>query len=77
MVVGMIVALLTPMDYDAELVGYTFGGALVALGLTRLCEHWVIRRARRKAGQPDGAANRSQPVGPEPNRTSPAAGSGG
>ena len=29
------------------------------------------------SGEQDGAANRSQPVGPEANRTSPAAGSGG
>jgi len=27
--------------------------------------------------EPDGSANRSQPVGPDPNRTPPAAGSGG
>ena len=32
---------------------------------------------RRQSSEPDGAANRSQPVGSEGNRTSPAAGSGG
>jgi hypothetical protein len=33
--------------------------------------------AAKKSGEPDGSANRSQPVGRETNRTSSAAGSGG
>ena len=32
---------------------------------------------QKENAEPDGAANRSQPVGPGPDRTPPAAGSGG
>jgi hypothetical protein len=37
----------------------------------------VSRRLKSLGTQPDAAANRSQPVGPETTRTSPAAGPGG
>jgi hypothetical protein len=37
----------------------------------------MLHRRRLKGAEPGGAANRSQPVGSEANRTSPAAGSGG
>jgi hypothetical protein len=41
-------------------------------------QHSLLRIAKKEGGgEPSGPANRSQPVGPETNRTPSAAGSGG
>lgn len=47
-------------------------GKVFRLRMQQMTEAWA-----QKKGEPDGAAKGSHPVGPEPNRTSSAAGSGG
>ena len=44
---------------------------------TAAAERIAEIKRKQESTQPDGPANRSQPVGPATNRTSPAAGSGG
>jgi predicted ester cyclase len=72
-----------PVEITAVNVDRVVGGRIVEHGgaansLEALLEIGAVRvvGAERDA-EPGGAANRSQPVGPEANRTSPAAGSGG
>ena len=49
---GIVIGLFLNMFLCDELPieGDIIGGALVALGLTRLCEHWMIGRKRRHVG---------------------------
>jgi hypothetical protein len=51
-------------------------GSFTAAGYSLLSGHSTQTTNRIHIGQPDGAANRGQPVGSDTNRTSAAAGSG-
>ena len=61
--------------------GVAWVGAMILVGKLVIWFGWLLWATRRgpaeALAQPDGAANRSQPVGQETNRTSPAPGSGG
>jgi hypothetical protein len=61
-----------PSDVD-----YSPDSQLIALGSWQAGEVRPLGYEKTMSGEQDGAANRSQPVGSEPSRTSRAAGSGG
>ena len=71
------------VEITAVNVDRVVGGRIVEHGgaansLEALLEIGAVRVVgTERDAEPGGAANRSQPVGAEPNRTSPAAGSGG
>jgi predicted ester cyclase len=71
------------VEITAVNVDRVVGGRIVEHGgaansLEALLEIGAVRVVgTERDAEPGGAANRSQPVGPEANRTSPAAGSGG
>ena len=64
-------------DSEGVILGWFFLAALLAACLALTFAARPRRVHETKTAEPDGPANRSQPVGPEPNQASSAAGSGG